>query len=277
MVLIADSGSTKTEWCILHNGKPVKNILTSGINPYFQNPDEIKQEIEQKLLPPINGLTIKAVYFYGAGCSNPEKNQLIIDAIHHHLSCPVEVFSDLMGAARALCGKQPGIACILGTGSNSCFYNGKDIVKNISPLGFILGDEGSGAVLGKVLVGDCLKNQLPLHLKNKFIEQFQLTPTIILEHVYKQPFPNRYLAKLSRFLIENITEPAIYNLVYDSFRSFFIRNVMQYDDYVDYPISFTGSIAFHYRNVLKEAAESLSLRIEQITQSPMEGLLSFHS
>ncbi|MDR1200262.1 MAG: ATPase [Tannerellaceae bacterium] len=276
MILIADSGSTKTAWCIAGKGKSIKEIVTSGMNPYFQNQDEIEKEIEQKLLPEINGFTIEAVYFYGAGCATPEKNQLIIDAIHHYLPCSVEVCSDLMGAARALCGKRPGIACIVGTGSNSCFYNGKDIVKNISPLGFILGDEGSGAVLGKILVGDCLKNQLPVHLKDKFIEQFGLTPAVILEHVYKQPFPNRYLAGFSTFLLENITEPAIYNLVYNSFQQFFIRNVMQYD-YREYPISFTGSIAFYYRDVLVAAAGSLSLVVEQITQTPMEGLLSYHS
>jgi N-acetylglucosamine kinase-like BadF-type ATPase len=276
MILIADSGSTKTAWCITDKGKSVRNILTSGMNPYFQNQDEIEKEIEDKLLPGINGFTIESVCFYGAGCATPEKNQLIAGAIHRYLSCPVEVCSDLMGAARALYGKRPGIACILGTGSNSCFYNGEDIVTNISPLGFILGDEGSGAVLGKLLVADCLKNQLPAQLKEKFLEQFRLTPSVILERVYRQPFPNRYLAGFSGFLLENIKEPAIYNLVCNSFRSFFIRNVMQYD-YRNYPISFTGSIAFYYRDVLTAAAGSLSLPVGQITQTPMEGLLSYHS
>ncbi|MDR1402850.1 MAG: ATPase [Tannerellaceae bacterium] len=277
MILLADSGSTKTEWRITDKGKSIKRILAPGMNPYFQQPDEIGKVIEQKLLPEINGFAIEAVYFYGAGCAVPEKNRLIRDAIRHYLPCPVEVCSDLTGAARALCGKQAGIACILGTGSNSCFYDGKDIVRNISPLGFILGDEGSGAVLGKLLVGDCLKNQLPLHLKNKFIKQFRLTPEAVLEHVYKQPFPNRYLAGFSKFLIQNIKEPALYNLAYNSFRSFFIRNVMQYDHYRDYPISFTGSIAFYYQDVLLAAARSFSLPVEQITQTPMEGLLFYHS
>jgi N-acetylglucosamine kinase-like BadF-type ATPase len=276
MILIADSGSTKTEWRITDKGKSIKKILTSGMNPYFQNQDEIAKEIEQKLLPEINGFTIEATCFYGAGCATPEKSKLIAGVIHRYLSCPVEAYSDLMGAARALCGKYPGIACILGTGSNSCFYNGESIVKNIPPLGFILGDEGSGAVLGKELVSDCLKNQLPLHLKDKFFEQYRLTPAIILEQVYKQPFPNRYLAGFSKFLLENIKEPAIYNLVYDSFQRFFIRNVMQYD-YREYPIFFTGSVAFYYRDVLIATAESLSLAVGQITQTPMEGLLSYHS
>ncbi|MDR1201306.1 MAG: ATPase [Tannerellaceae bacterium] len=276
MILIADSGSTKTEWRITDKGQSVKRILTSGMNPYFQNREEIEKEIRQKLLPEISGFTIEAACFYGAGCATTEKSNLIADVIHHCLFCPVEAYSDLMGAARALCGKHPGIACILGTGSNSCFYDGERIVKNIPPLGFILGDEGSGAVLGKELVGDCLKNQLPSHLKERFLEQYRLTPAILLEQVYRQPFPNRYLAGFSPFLLENIKEPAIYNLVFDSFRRFFIRNVMQYD-YREYPISFTGSIAFYYRDVLIAAAGSLSLLIGQITQTPMEGLLSYHS
>ncbi|MDR0429844.1 MAG: ATPase [Tannerellaceae bacterium] len=277
MILIADSGSTKTEWRVTDKGKSLLCIHTAGINPYFQNTEDIEREIENKLLPGIKDIPVDAVYFYGAGCNVPEKNCLITDAISSFLPVPVEVNSDLLGAARSLCGQAPGIACILGTGSNSCFYDGKNIVKNISPLGFILGDEGSGAVLGKLLVGDCLKNQLPKHLKDRFIEQYQLTPAGILDHVYKQPFPNRYLATLSKFLIENISEPSMYKLVYDSFRSFFIRNVMQYDNYTALPISFIGSIAFYYQDILREAAKSLSLQIKQITQTPMEGLLSYHS
>jgi N-acetylglucosamine kinase-like BadF-type ATPase len=276
MILIADSGSTKTAWHITDKGKSLKRILTSGINPYFQNQDEIEKEIEQKLLPEISGCALEAACFYGAGCATPEKCKQLAGLIRRYLSCPVEVYSDLMGAARALYGRRPGIACILGTGSNSCFYDGKEIVQNIPPLGFILGDEGSGAVLGKELVSDCLKNQLPLPLKEKFLEQYRLSPAILLERVYKQPFPNRYLAGFSTFLLENIKEPAIYNLVFNSFRSFFIRNVMQYD-YRAYPISFTGSVAFCYRDVLLAAAGSLSLAVGQITQSPMEGLMSYHS
>lgn len=277
MILIADSGSTKTEWCVADKGEMIHRIFTAGINPYFQNTNDIAQEIGQNLFPVIKEFPIDTVYFYGAGCNVTEKNRFIIDAISSWFNASVDVQSDLMGAARSLYKHQPGIACILGTGSNSCFYDGERIVDNISPLGFILGDEGSGAVLGKLLVGDCLKNQLPAHLKDKFIEQYQVTPAEILDRVYKQPFPNRYLANFSKFLLENISEPAIYELVYNSFRSFFIRNVMQYDKYADYPVSFIGSIAYYYRDVLKDAAKSLSLRIGQITKTPMDGLLSYHS
>ncbi|MDH6306651.1 N-acetylglucosamine kinase-like BadF-type ATPase [Parabacteroides sp. PF5-5] len=276
MILIADSGSTKAEWCIAHKGVLIRQVFTAGINPYFQNRDDIDREIRQNLLPFIKGIPIEAVFFYGAGVL-PEKKQIITDTLSSLLKVPAEAESDLFGAARALFGKESGITCILGTGSNSCLYNGTEIVKNVSPLGFILGDEGSGAVLGKLLVGDCLKKQLPTHLIDKFLQQFQLSPATILEHVYRQPFPNRYLASLSRFLLENISEPDIYKLVYNSFRSFFIRNVMLYEGYAEYPVAFTGSIAFHYRQVLIDAAESLSIQISRIERTPMPGLLRYHA
>jgi N-acetylglucosamine kinase-like BadF-type ATPase len=277
MILIADSGSTKTQWSVAGKGTPIQQVLTAGMNPYFQSPGEIERNIKYSLLPAIKGHTIERVWFYGAGCASPEKNRMITDCLISLLQAQVEVCSDLMGAARALCGCRPGIACILGTGSNSCLYDGQTIRQNIPPLGYILGDEGSGAVLGKLLVGDCLKNQLPRPLIDKFMQQYRLTPSVILEHVYRQPFPNRYLATLSRFLIENIDEPAIHDLVYNSFRSFFIRNVMQYDEHEAYPVHFTGSVAFHYRQILREAAQSVSIDIQRIEPTPMPGLLAYHA
>ena len=157
MILIADSGSTKTEWCLADQGRPVRTVVTAGINPFFQTREEIAGEIRDALLPALKGERIDAIYFYGAGCAFPEKNRIVEEAITPYIPAPIEVYSDLMAAARALCGSRPGIACILGTGSNSCLYDGTEITEHISPLGFILGDEGSGAVLGKLLVGDCLK------------------------------------------------------------------------------------------------------------------------
>ena len=279
MILIADSGSTKTEWCVADNikGISVQTVLTAGTNPYFQSPEEIAGEIKDTLCPAIANYKIDAIYFYGAGCAFPEKSKIIADALLRYIPAPIEVYSDLMAAARSLCKTQPGIACILGTGSNSCLFDGEEIVEHVSPLGFILGDEGSGAVLGKTLIGDCLKHQLPEYLVDKFMKQYELTPAIILDRVYKQPFPNRFLATLSRFLLENITEQPIYNIVYSGFRNFFIRNVMQYDGFDKYPIHFTGSIAFYYKEILKEAALSLNLQTGNIEKAPMPGLISYHS
>lgn len=278
MILLADSGSTKTDWCIAENNSIQKRISTRGTNPFFQTPDEIEREIASELVPATAGFPIDKIFFYGAGCAFPEKNEIIraVLAIHYP-SATIEINSDMLAAARALCQRSAGIACILGTGSNSCYYDGKQICNNVSPLGFILGDEGSGAVLGRRLVGDCLKNQLPPPLKEKFLARFDLTPAAILERVYKRPFPNRFLASLSPFIAENIQIPEIRRIATEGFTDFFRRNVMQYDRYTELPIHFTGSIAYYYRPILEMCAEQLKLRIGTILQAPMEGLVAYHS
>lgn len=275
MILIADSGSTKTDWCVVENGESILRFKTRGTNPFFQTEEEIGKEIEAGLLPSLKGFEPSAIYFYGAGCAFPEKNDMIRRAVNRYLSVPVEVGSDLLAAARALCGDQPGIACIMGTGSNSCYYDGREIVKNVSPLGFILGDEGSGAVLGKLLIGDVLKDQLPPALKDQFLTQYELTPALIMDKVYRQPFPNRFLAGFSPFIREHLDEPAIWELVTRSFLAFFTRNVKQYD-YFERPVHLVGSVAWYYQDVLKEIAFDLGIRLGTIARSPMEGLIAYH-
>ncbi|WP_288207182.1 ATPase [uncultured Parabacteroides sp.] len=275
MILIADSGSTKTDWCVIERGKPALRFQTRGMNPFFQTEEEIGKEIETGLLPALKDLIPSAVYFYGAGCAFPEKNEMIRRSVNRYLPVPVEVGSDLLAAARALCGDEPGIACILGTGSNSCYYDGKEIIKNVSPLGFILGDEGSGAVLGKLLIGDVLKNQLPPALKEQFLTQYGLTPASIMDKVYRQPFPNRFLAGLSPFIREHLDEPAIWELVTRSFLAFFTRNVKQYDCF-ELPVHLVGSVAWYYQDILKDIAFDLGLHLGAIAQSPMEGLIAYH-
>ena len=276
MILIADSGSTKTDWCIVFNGTLIKRIGTKGINPFFQSEEEIQQELTASLLPQLPEGTINSVYFYGAGCT-PEKAPVLRRAIADSLPVigNIKANSDMLAAARGLCGHEAGIACILGTGSNSCFYNGKEIISNISPLGFILGDEGSGAVLGKLLVGDILKNQMTPGLKEKFLEQYNLTPAEIIDRVYRQPFPNRFLASFSPFLVEHLDEPAIRELVLNSFKKFLKRNVMQYD-YQHARVHFIGSVAFYYKELLSEACKAMGIHLGTIIKSPMEGLIKFH-
>jgi len=278
MILIADSGSTKTSWCVADLGRSLQTIQTSGINPYFQTEDEIRDRLTQELLPQLEIAMndIRAVYFYGAGCAF-EKVAIMQRTIQEETKIPVvEVYTDLLAAARALCGRQPGIACILGTGSNSCFYDGQKIAQNVSPLGYILGDEGGGAVLGKLLVGDLLKSMMPEELKNKFLQQYDLTPAQIIDRVYRQPFPNRFLAGLSPFLAQHLHEPAIHELVFNSFKSFIIRNVMKYDVY-SWPVHFIGSIAWYYKDILMEAATATGVTTGKIVQSPLQGLVEFHS
>ena len=241
MILIADSGSTKTDWCVVENGVLLQQIFTKGTNPFFQSEEEISNEIATALLPQLKTSELDAVYFYGAGCGFPDKISMVHRAITKHLSVKneVEVNTDMLAAARGLCGHDSGIACIMGTGSNSCYYDGKSIVTNVSPLGFILGDEGSGACLGKLLVGDILKNQM--------------TPEL------------------------NLGEPCVRALVLNSFKAFLKRNVMQYEDYQHQKVHFIGSVAFYYKEVLAEAAKEMGIQLGAIIKSPMEGLIKYHN
>jgi N-acetylglucosamine kinase-like BadF-type ATPase len=237
---------------------------------------EIKELINNNLCPSLIQYSIRKIYFYGAGCAFPEKKKILKNVLLYSFP-QAEVFidSDLLAASRALFGTGRGIACILGTGSNSCFYNGKEIEKNVSPLGFILGDEGSGAVLGRKFISDCLKNQLPVSLREKFFSQYGISPSEVMDKVYKQPFPNRYLASLSPFLLENIEEGSIYQIVRESFAEFFERNIKQYS-IIDEKLGFIGSVAYYFRDILKEVAEDMGYQIDKIHKSPMEGLLQFH-
>lgn len=277
MILVADSGSTKTEWCLAEKGNRVKTILTKGINPVFENEEDISRELQAHLLPELGDAEIEAVHFFGAGCAYPEVNRIVENAVGNLLHVPVEVQSDLLCAARALFGKEKGIACIMGTGSNSCLYDGEKIVSNVSPLGFILGDEGSGAVLGKLLVGACLKNQLGKDMEKQFLERFHLTRPEIIDRVYRKPFPNRFLASLSIFLSEHLDNPDVRTLVRRSFDDFFLRNVMQYPDYQMLKVSFVGSIAYYYQTILKEVAAGRGLHIGTIVKAPMDGLLAYYA
>lgn len=282
MYLIADSGSTKTDWCLCNKGSVVLNIQTQGINPYHQTEEAIEEVLREELLPQLtreSRLTAHSstsIVFYGSGCANATACNRIKEALFKVLDTEdVTVHSDLLGAARALCGHEEGIACVLGTGSNSCLYNGKEIIANTPPLGYILGDEGSSAVLGRRLVGDCLKNQLPEALRDEFLAEYQLTQEIILEKVYRQPLANRFLASLTPFLSKHKEVPEVHKLLVESFVDFFVRNVKQYRR-PWLPIHFVGSIANAFSAELKVAAESLGMELGTIMQSPIEGLVKYH-
>ena len=279
MILIADSGSTKIDWCVLDGKEMVAQVFTCGMNAMMLTEEEMFATIEKELVPHIKGMTITEVYYYGAGCLFENVCNNVRNAIKRNIPTAdkIEVESDLLAAARALCGDKPGIACIMGTGSNSCYYDGEKIVDNVSPLGYILGDEGSGAVLGKLLVGDVLKNQLPQELCDKFMKQFDLTRQIIIENVYRKPAANRFLASLSPFLLQNIEEPAVHRLVLNAFKAFFVRNIENYANYKEMPVSFVGSIACYYKDVLKVAGDALNIKLGTIIKSPMVGLIKYHS
>lgn len=277
MILIADSGSTKTDWCLCNEGTPILAVQTQGINPYHQTEEAIEQVLVEELLPQLTLLPSSLrVIFYGAGCANDTACGRVREAMQRVLAADdITIHSDLLGAARALCGHEEGIACVLGTGSNSCLFDGKDIVANVPPLGYILGDEGSSAVLGRRLVGDCLKNQLPEAVRNEFLAEYNLTQETILEKVYRQPLANRFLASLTPFLSKHREVPEVHTLLVESFVDFFVRNVKQYRR-PWLPIHFVGSIANAFKAELKEAAESLGMELGCILKSPMEGLVKFH-
>ena len=255
MKLIADCGSTKIDWCVIDNGQLVKQIFTCGMNAIMLTEEEMAAQIEKELKAEVAEYAIDEVYFYGAGCISEEVCDNVRRAIAKSVPAKlIEVHTDLLAAARALCGRKPGIACILGTGSNSCYYDGEKIVDNVSPLGYILGDEGSGAVLGKLLVGDVLKKQIPEKLCEKFLKQYELDRLTIIQRVYKQPGANRFLASVT----------------------FFVRNIANYDNYKNLPVNFIGSIAHYYQDVLREAADAVDCHIGTIIKSPMAGLIEFH-
>lgn len=280
MKLVADSGSTKTAWVVVENPKHV--IITDGINPVFMDSDAIENtlrtQLKPRLLRPLTdaGAKITEVYFYGAGCANEEKNNVVKRAIQSVFGeIKIEIASDLLGAARGLCGHQSGIACILGTGSNSCLYENNTITWNVPALGFILGDEGSGAVLGKLLMGNLFKNQLPDVVKNDFEQTYGLSMMDVIEKVYRTPLPNRFLASFGPFIAKHIALPEVYRMVYDALESFIVRNVKQYP-YTSLPVYFTGSIAYYFADILKELALLHGFSIGRIDKDPLKGLVEYH-
>lgn len=275
--LIADSGATKCEWCVLENGKKKKTIYTQGISPYFLSGPQINSLLEKELLPKLKNITVQEIYFYGTGLGNPN-NIKIVKAVFKKLfpKSKTEVQNDLLAAARALCGKTKGVACILGTGANSCFYNGKKMVKNSPGLGYILGDEGSGAYLGKKVVQYYLYNTYDEELKARFEKRFMVTPMEILENVYKKPLANRYLASYAIFLAENRGHYMIENIIEDGLNDFFFTHLYKYRESWTHPIHFVGSIAFGFKDVLKELCSTYELELGRVLKAPMQGLIEYH-
>lgn len=279
MILIADSGSTKTDWCLTASEAVPQRMSTQGVNPFFQTDEQICGILHDELLPQILSSSvglISEVHFYGAGI-RPEMRERMKGILSEAFpKAKIEVESDLLGAARALFGHGEGIACILGTGSNSGLYDGQTIIANTPPLGFILGDEGSGAVLGKLFLGSLCKGLMPNGLLEEYLTETQQEISDVIQAVYRQPLPNRYLARTSRFIHSHIHVEEVRKLVVDNFRAFFRRNIVQYGRH-DLPVRAIGSVAWYYQEQLKEAAQLEGFLVDQVLQSPMEGLVRFVS
>jgi len=274
--LIADSGATKAEWCLV-NGKKRKTVITQGISPYFLATEQITELLRKELLPGMRQKSIDEIWYYGTGCANPVNARSVKKAIRHVFpDADISVNHDLMAAARALCGRSKGIACILGTGSNSCFYNGKRIVKNSPGLGYVLGDEGSGAYLGKKVIQYYLYGTFDDELRGRFDATYTTTPTEILESVYKKPLPNRYLAGFCGFLAENRGHYMIENIIEDGLNDFFFNHLCKYREIWSLPVNFVGGVAFGFKDVLQQLCGSYEFELGKVMKNPMEGLVAYH-
>lgn len=276
MILIADSGSTKTDWCLIDDRGEKLYYSTKGMNPYQQSEEQLANEVAKALVPQLPTTTIDDVFFYGAGCIY-DKIPLMERVLKSQLNIigVCEVNSDMLGVARALCGHQPGIACILGTGSNTCFYDGEKIIKNVSSLGFILGDEGSGSALGKLFVNSLYKGLLGEEIKEEFEHTFNLDTGKVIESVYRQPYPNRFLASFAPFIYQHRHDEKVYQQIFANFDVLFKHCLVQYD-YQHYSIHFCGSIAWFFREILEKVASFHQFTIGTIERAPLDGLVKYH-
>jgi glucosamine kinase len=277
MYLIADSGSTKTTWALIENGTLKKTITTPGLNPYFHTSESVEAILLADLVPEVVPDDIREIHFYGAGCSTENKNKILRDALAIWFrKSRIFIYHDILGAARALFGRERGIACILGTGCNSCYFDGTEIHSKVPSLGYIFGDEGAGSNIGKGLMEAYLKNRLPADLKEEFNKEYRLSLEDILNALYNQPFPNRFLASFSEFISPRQQHPFLRVLVKNSFQAFFDEQVSQYEDHTCATVSFIGSIAYHFRDILMETAFENGIKVGVILKSPLEGLISYH-
>ena len=278
MILIADGGATKIQWVVIQEGKASEPIETIGFNPYFMAPQVLKNAVEKELVPFIKQGYITHVFYYGAGCSTPAKCGLVEDVLREVFDrADFEIHHDLLGAARALFNRQEGIACILGTGSNSCLFDGKNILENVTSLGYLFGDEGSGAYLGKLFLTEYLRNRLPEDIRQAFDKQYGFTLENILDSVYNKPHPNRFLASFSIFLGNHRNDPFVINLIRQNFRDFFRDQVTHYTGYREKQIGVVGSVGYHFRDIFEEIATENGLKVGKVMQSPIEGLADYHS
>ena len=278
MIIIADGGSTKTNWCLVtEEGKKVY-FNTEGYNPYFSDEEYIIHSLKENLPTDLDLTAITEVNYYGAGCSTADKRQIVENAMQAVFThSKINVGHDLLAAARALLGNTEGFAAILGTGTNTCIYDGKDVASNIDSGAYILGDEGSGCYIGKKLLTDYIRGYMPEAVRKNFWDTFQLTPDDINERVYTQPRANRFCASFSKFVFDNIVNIEYSrNIVRTSFEDFFRNLVTHYPDYQKYTFNCIGSVGYNFRNVLEEVATENGMTVGRIIRSPIDDLVKYH-
>jgi N-acetylglucosamine kinase-like BadF-type ATPase len=278
MILIADAGATKIQWIVINERKVSEPIETTGFNPYFMDPGILKDGVEKGLVPFIDQRYINDVYYYGAGCSTQAKCGIVEDVLRDIFDrADFEIYHDLLGAARALLKHQEGIACILGTGSNSCLFDGKNILENVTSLGYLFGDEGSGAYIGKLLLTAYLRKTMPEHIRHDFDKRYGYSVENILDSVYGKSHPNRFLSSFALFASNHLDDPFIRDIIRQNFRDFFRDQVTQYTHFKEKQLGVVGSVGFHFQDLFRETAEEYGMKVSKFIKSPIEGLAEYHN
>ena len=278
MILIADSGSTKTSWLLISGSEILQEISTSGYNPYYYKDNGLIELIEIELLPQLKSNKIEKIHFYGSGCSSDINCTMVKSALWQLFpNSAVEINHDLTGAAVALLKNKEGIACILGTGSNSCYWDGKKVTGNVPSVGYLLGDEGSGTYIGMKILKGILEGKAPHLITNSFYNNYKLNFEKVLTNIYGSSEPNRFFASISKFANEHLDNSWVTNTVKQAFNDFIENQIKMYPNYQDYEICFTGSIAYYFKDVLLEACKENGLKTGLIIKNPIEGLYTFHS
>lgn len=278
MILVADSGATKSDWVLIDNEGEKKPFVTIGLNPFYVSTKEIENILRKDLLPFLEAKKVTQVFFYSAGCSTVYKSMTVEDAlISLFKKAEVTIKSDMYGAAKALFGDDEGIACILGTGSNSCHFNGTEIIQNVISLGYFFGDEGSGAHMGKTFMRDYLMGNIPKEIDAAFREEYSYTRDNVLDAVYNLPFPNRFLASFNEFYSEHLSNKYVFELVTNSFREFFLNQIEKYQDHQELPVSFVGSVAYYFEPLLRQIASEFDVNVKKVLRTPIDALAVYHA
>ena len=276
MILIADSGSSKTDWRLIDNGT-ISQFSGIGLNPDFVDGAKVAKELNETFKA-INKKEVTEIHFYGSGCSSESRNKIIADGIEKAFpKSQINIYHDLLGAARAACGKNRGVAGILGTGSNCCLFDGNQVIQEFRSGGFIIGDEGGGVDIGKRVLKAFIEGRMDEDLINRFQKRYKTNVDEILEGLYRKPFPNKFIANFSRFAYHNREHPFISELLQSSFRAYFQNMVSRYDEYETVPLNLVGSIAFYYQEVLRKVAQEFNVQIGNVLEKPISGLTLYHS
>ena len=277
MLLIADSGSTKIDWCLIDNANQRKYFHSIGLNPYNVSENTINNEIVANILPNIPANERMEMYFYGSGCSTIQKKTQMSNIFQHYLpNTEIHIEDDLLGAARATCGREKGVAAILGTGSNSCLYDGEKIIENLPSLGYVLCDEGAGTNIGKIVLRNYLRGQMPEHIHKQFAAENPGEEADFLNRLYMGEKPNFYLASFAKFAITRRDDVYCRRIIEEAFNNFFIMQVSQYSDYKQHPINVVGSVGYYAQDVFKEVAEQHGVKVGKVIQAPLEELINYH-